>query len=324
MIAAVGSQTTTAPAAIATCRPASSARHRIVALVGPTGVGKTALSIELARRLHAEIVSADSRQVYRRLDIGSAKPTRAQRAAVPHHLIDVVDPQEWFDCAQFRRLAVAAIAAIQARHRRVLLVGGTGLYVRALLEGVYPGPARDPELRARLARDEAATPGILHRRLQVVDAVTAARLHPHDRVRLIRALEVFERTGRPISVWQSEHGFRQHDFDVRLLGLWRPRAELYARIGARCQAMVAEGLVEEVTGLYASGLDADLPVLRSPGYREIGEYVRGRCTLAGAIARMVQATRRLAKRQLTWFRADPRVVWCPPDVSVLAREAEVV
>lgn len=294
---------------------------RIIALVGPTGAGKTDLGIELARHFGAEIINADSRQVYRRLDIGSAKPTREQRAAVAHHLLDLVEPDAFFDCAHFRRLALAAIADIARRGKRVLVVGGTGLYVKVLVHGLFDGPPRDSGLRARFLDEEKAAPGSLHQRLSAVDPTAAARLHPHDHMRVIRALEVYERTGRPISAWQSAHGFTHRDVDARVLGVWVPRPELYARIEARCHAMLRDGLVDEVRHLYASGLDPNLPALRSPGYREIGEHVRGVCDLSTAIARMAQATRRLAKRQLTWFRGDPEVVWCAPEFSLLAREA---
>jgi tRNA dimethylallyltransferase len=290
---------------------------RIVAIVGPTGSGKTELSLELATRWNAEIVNADSRQIYRRLDIGSAKPTAAQRARVPHHLLDIVGPDEPFDCARYRQLGLEAIADVARRGKRVLLVGGTGLYIKVLLRGVFAGPSRDPALRARLEQHEAAEPGSLHRQLSAVDPITAARRHPHDHLRVIRALEVWELTGKPISAWQAEHAFAEAPFETLLLGLSLPRAELYARITARCAAMVRDGLVDELRGLYASGLDPALPALRSLGYREIGEYVRGACDLPTALERMAHATRRFAKRQLTWFRADPHVVWRPPVASEL-------
>ena len=290
---------------------------RVVALVGPTGAGKTEISLELAQRWNAEIVNADSRQIYRHLDIGSAKPTAAQRALVPHHVLDVVEPDEVFDCARYRELALAAINDITRRGKRVLLVGGTGLYVKVLLRGVFAGPSRDAALRARLAGQEAAEAGSLHRQLIAVDPISAARLHPHDHLRIIRALEVWQLTGKSISVWQAEHAFAEAPFEALLLGLTVPRAELYARITARCAAMVRDGLVEEVRALYASGFEPALPSLRSLGYREIGEYVRGECDLPAALARMAQATRRFAKRQLTWFRADPHVVWCAPEVEAV-------
>lgn len=287
----------------------------LIAIVGPTASGKTALSLELARRLDAEIVGADSRQVYRRLDIGSAKPTAAQRAAVPHHLIDVADPDEDFDCARFRALAQAAIDDIRARGRRVIVVGGTGLYVKVLRHGLFPGPPRDETLRARLAAEEQAEPGTLHRRLLAVDPASAARLHPRDRVRLVRALEVHELSGRPISEWQAEHRFSGGGLAMRVLGLEVARAELARRIDARCRAMIEQGLVAEVEGLLASGLDPALPALRSPGYAELGDFVRGLCSLEQARERMAQATRRLAKRQMTWFRGHPPDAVVPADVE---------
>lgn len=303
--------------------PYPSAMTRVVALVGPTGAGKTDLGIALATRLDAEIVNADSRQVYRRLDIGSAKPTPEQRRVVPHHVIDVVDPDASFDCAQFRRLAIDAIADITRRGKRVLIVGGTGLYLKVLLHGLFAGPARDPAVRAQLLREEEAAPGSLHRRLAAVDPAAAARLHAHDHVRVVRALEVHAITGRPISAWQAEHRFGQQTINARVLGLELPRPTLYARINARCDAMISAGLIDEVRRLYAAGFAPDLPALCSPGYREIGEFVRGLCDLPTAVARMAQATRQLAKRQMTWFRGNPLVRWCAPDLPLVQRAAEV-
>lgn len=299
------------------CRP-----PRIVAILGPTAVGKSAVALAVAAALDAEIVNADSRQVYRGLDIGSAKPTAAEQARVRHHLIDVVAPDEHFDCARFRELAGAAIADIAARGKRVLLVGGTGLYVKAVVRGLVPVPGRDPAVRARLTAAEAAAPGSLHARLTTVDPPLAARLHPHDVVRQVRALEVYELSGRPLSSWQSAHGFQGGDVEALLLGLTLPRAELYARIAVRCEAMIRDGLVEEVRRLFAAGYDAALPALRSPGYREIGAYVRGECDLATARDHMAQATRRLAKRQMTWCRGMAGLRWTSPEAEDVIRRAD--
>ena len=281
----------------------------IIAIVGPTGTGKTDLALALAERIDAEIVNADSRQVYRGLDIGSAKPTAAERARVPHHLFDVVDPDESFDCARYRDLARAMLADIESRGRNAVLVGGTGLYLKVLRHGLFAGPRRDAELRGRLEALEVAEPGALHARLARVDPDAARRLHPHDRVRLIRALEVCELTGRPMSAWQAEHGFRAAEIDCRMIGLALERKALYARIDARCRRMIDEGLVDELRGLYERGYSSDVPALGSIGYREIGRYVRGECDLDAAVADMARATRHFAKRQLTWFRADPTVEW---------------
>jgi len=288
------------------------ARPRIVALVGPTASGKTELGVALAERFDAEIVSADSRQVYRRLDIGSAKPTGEQRARARHHLIDVAEPSEPFDCARYRQLAMAAIRDITGRGKRVLVVGGTGLYVKVLLRGVFAGPSRDPDLRAALDLEERSAPGALHRRLVDVDPAAARRLHPNDQARLIRAIEVYELTGKPISVWQEEHRFQQRDLDTLTLAPSIARAELYARINARCEEMLAGGLIEEVRQLLTAGIPSSAPALQSPGYREVVEHVAGVYDLATAAALMAQATRRLAKRQLTWLRGDAEVMWLAP------------
>jgi tRNA dimethylallyltransferase len=281
----------------------------ILALVGPTGTGKTALALRIAERLDAEIVNCDSRQVYRYLDIGTAKPSADERRAVPHHLFDVVDPDERFDCARYRERARAAIADIRARGRRIVLVGGTGLYLKVLRYGLAPAPPRDAALRRRLQDLEDAEPGALHRRLARRDPAAAERLHPHDRVRLIRALEVCELTGTTLSARQAAHGFRAAELECRVIGLAMERAALHARLDARCRAMVDNGLVDEVRALWQRGFGPELTPLQSIGYREIGAHLRGECDLERALADMQRATRRFAKRQRTWFRADPSVQW---------------
>ncbi len=301
-----------------------SAPVRVVAVVGPTAVGKSALALALAERLGAEIVSADSRQLYRGLDVGTAKPSRAERARVPHHMIDVADPDERFDAARFRREALAAIAAATAAGRPVVVCGGTGLYVRALRRGLFRGPAAVPELRAALyERERLEGGGTLHRELAAVDPPAAARLHPNDQVRIVRALEVFRITGRPISAWQAEHAFADDDVDLLVLGCARPAKELALRIEARCDGMLELGLLDEIRTLVARGY-ADAPALASVGYREMGAHLSGALTYAAAREAFARATRRLAKRQRTWWRSDPTVEWFHPDRdgdALLARAA---
>lgn len=302
-------------------QPPSVMKPRILIVTGPTGCGKTDFGIRLAKEFKAEIVNADSRQVFRGLEVGSAKPTGEQRAAVPHHVVDVVDPDQPFDAAQFRELALAAIADILGRGRRVLVVGGTGLYIKVLRGGLFAGPPRDPAIRSRLDAEETAAPGTLYRRLSEADPEAAHKLHPNDRFRLIRALEVYELTGRPISEWQAEHAFGDSEFEFSTVALELPRKRLYERIDRRCHEMVEAGLVDEVRRLHAAGFGPDLPALQSPGYREIGEHLNGQYGLEEAIERMAQATRRLAKRQLTWLRGDAQAVWVTAETEALRRAA---
>ncbi len=304
---------TAAPAAGSVDANSVNTRPRILLLVGPTGVGKTEAALVLAERLDLEIVSADSMQVYRTMDIGTAKPTPAQRRRRPHHLLDVVDPDEEFHVARFRELALEAIQGVWARGRGVLVAGGTGLYVKALTRGLFAGPAPNPVLRAELRRSAAEQgPEALFERLRQVDPEAAARIHRRDRVRIVRALEVFHGTGRRLSQWQREHGFGDRPFDVLGLGLERPRPELYAGIDARCQRMMAEGLLDEVRGLLDGGYGPALRSMRSVGYRQAVQCLMGRLSQAEALSSMQQATRRLAKRQLTWFRAQPDLHWLHP------------
>ncbi len=286
---------------------------QLIIISGPTATGKTALAIELATRYGAEIVSADSRQVYRYLDIGTAKPTREQQAAAPHHLLDVINPDEPFDSARFRALALAAVHDTLQRGKRVLVVGGTGLYLRALTRGLFAGPPADPALRARLHEQEQNEgKGFLHRWLASVDPEAAVRLHPNDTVRLIRALEVFLVSGTPMSRWQREHGFREHPFSTLTIGLVMERETLARRIEQRCRQMVRDGLVEEVRRLWEMGYGPELLLLQTIGYTQMGKMLQGHCGLEDALARMAQETRRLAKRQLTWLRAESEVCWFAP------------
>jgi len=286
---------------------------RIVILTGPTATGKTALAIELATRYEAEIISADSRQVYRYLDIGTAKPTPAQRVAVPHHLIDVVTPDEQFDGARFRTDAKQLISEANQRGKRIFVVGGTGLYLRALTRGLFEGPAADPRLRAQLQEQERTEgKGFLHHWLSRVDPTIAGRLHPNDILRQIRALEVFLLTEIPMSRWQQEHGFRERPFPTLTMSLMCDRETLYRRIEARCRQMIRDGLVEELRQVWAMGYDPALPVFQTIGYAQIGALLQGRLGQEDALTQMATETKHLAKRQLTWLRGEPNVQWFSP------------
>jgi tRNA dimethylallyltransferase len=282
----------------------------LVVICGPTATGKTAAALALAEHYPLEVISADSRQVYRLMDIGTAKPTAAQQLQVPHHLLDVVWPDESFDAACFARLAAEAISSVLQRGRLPLVIGGTGLYLRALTEGLVEVPGADPLLRRRLIAQAGSEGNVaLHRRLAEVDPRAAARLHPNDQVRLVRALEVYELTGRPLSVWQQEHGFRQRRYRLLKIGLTTERSELYRRIDRRAAAMFAGGLLEETATLLAAGYAPQLPALQTLGYREAVRVLQGTCTAEQALGELQQATRRYAKRQLTWFRADRQLIW---------------
>jgi len=286
---------------------------QIVVIVGPTAVGKTAMVLHLAARLPVEVISCDSMQVYRYLDIGTAKPSLEEQRAVPHHLIDVVDPDEDFDAGRYRQMAAAAIANVVRRGRIPLIVGGTGLYLRALLHGLIPRAPQDPEVRARLRRLAAKHGGaFLHQRLQAVDPQAAAKIHPHDLVRLIRGLEIWETTGRPPSQLYGEHGFRRRHYRVLKIGLQRPRSELYQRIERRVEEMMAQGLLEEVEELLRRGYGPELKSMQGLGYRHMVQCLHGSWSLEVAVEKLQRDTRRYAKRQMTWFRSDSGIRWFAP------------
>lgn len=286
------------------------ARQVLVVIGGPTAVGKSRLALRLAEQAGGEIIVADSLQLIRGLDIGTAKPTPEERARVRHHLLDIVEPREPISAAEYAVKAWAAIRDIWARGRLPLVAGGAGLYIRALLGGPFPGPGADPVVRARLqAEVQAEGPEALHRRLAAADPLTAAAIRPRDRVRLIRALELLDLTGRPPSAFRHGLWGRAVTGPVLFVALDRPRDELYALIDARVEAMLARGLLEEVRRLQAQGFSlADRP-LRAIGYRHLLEHLLGHRGLPEAVGRMKHDTRRYAKRQLTWFRKEPGVEW---------------
>lgn len=295
----------------------------LTAIVGPTAVGKTALAVALAQQLGAEIVSADSRQLYRLMDLGTAKPTPAERAAAPHHLLDLCDPDEPFSLAAYQELATQAIAAIVTRGHPPLLVGGTGQYLAAVLEGwQVPRVAPQPELRASLER-AAAEHGAaaLHARLAAVDPAAATQIAPSNVRRVIRALEVYSVTGVPISAQQTRE---PPPYAIRTLWLTRPREELYARADARADAMVAAGLADEVADLRRRGYGWELPSMSSLGYIQLRPFLEGEATLAACVERLKFDTHSFIRRQEAWFRRLPGLErWAPdhPDWSALASAA---
>jgi len=295
----------------ASARPA---RIAVGFIVGPTGAGKSALAMEVAERLNCEIVNADSRQFYRGMDLGTAKPSAEDRARVPHHLIDVRQPDEALDVAEFAQLARDAIVEIAARGRNPLVVGGSGLYLRVIRGGIFPGPPASAEIRDRLAK-VAAEQGVahLHQRLRELDLEAANRIGVNDLYRIVRALEVFELTGETISAHQRRHRFADIGYDTLTVGVEVERPKLYASIDARFDAMVAGGLVAEVRTLIDAGYSPDQPPLSTIGYKQIAAYLRGEIALDAAVAQARQESRRLAKRQLTWFRREPDVVWLDPE-----------
>ncbi len=278
-------------------------------LCGPTGVGKSELALALAEAMDAEIVTVDAGQVYKGFDIGTAKPTLQERARIPHHGIDLWEPDQRSDAVLWARIADTAIVAIRARGHRPLLVGGTGFYLRALLFGVFEGPDPDPELRERLQRELEAEGGeAFHRRLREVDPKAAAKIHPNDPVRLLRALEVFEQTGTPISKHQAAHRFAEPRYHYVKLGLDRDRSYLYERINQRVEQMIERGWIDEARALLERW-GPKVPPFQLIGYRAIANHLQGELPESELIPTIQQATRNYAKRQLTWFRGESDLQW---------------
>jgi len=281
----------------------SEIQSALVVIVGPTAVGKTRLALRLAGQLGAEIVSADSRQVYRGMDIGTDKPTAEERQRVPHHLVDIVDPDEEFTLARYQDMAYAAVEDVLARGRLPLLVGGTGLYIKAVAEGwSIPRVRPNEALRTELYREAKVEGGVaLHARLRQVDPVAAEKIDPRNVRRVIRALEVYLETGRPISELQRR---RPSPYRVLQIGLTMERAALYRRIDQRVDRMIGRGLVEEVRGLVEQGCGYELPAMSGLGYRQVGCYLRGEINLEEAIRLIKRDTRRFVRQQYNWFRLD--------------------
>lgn len=280
-------------------------------IVGPTAVGKTEFGIELARRMETEIISADSMQIYRYMDIGTGKPTEAERALVPHHLIDFVHPSEPYSAGRYRKDADAVIGRLHAEGKVPIVVGGTGLYVRALTDGLFEGPEADHDLRNHF-KERVSKEGLntLYLHLKSVDPISANRIHPNDESRIIRALEVYELTGRPISELQTEHKARAGEtFRYVLYGLTTSRNRLYTRIEERVDRMLERGLDDEVRGLLKMGVPEDSVSMQGLGYKEMIPYIQGSLPLLSCVETLKRESRHFAKRQITWFRADPRIDW---------------
>jgi tRNA dimethylallyltransferase len=298
-----------------------SPKPKIIVICGPTGAGKTGFAIELARRFNGEIVGADSMQIYRFMDIGTAKPTPAEQAAAAHHLIDIVDPDQDFDAAAYALMATAGVRQIIGRGRSALVVGGTGFYIRSLLYGLFEEGPSDPMVRRRLSRQvETEGTAALHRQLKAIDPAAADRIHVNDTYRIVRALEVHALTGEPLSVFQQRHGFRKPRFDALEIGLTWPRPVLYDRINRRVETMMAQGFLDEVRQLLARGYTSDLKSMQSLGYRHLAAVIEEGVPVQDALTTLKRDHRRYAKRQLTWFRARPRVHWLNPTQTDAAAE----
>jgi len=292
---------------------------RCIAIVGPTAVGKSDLALRLAEALGGEIVSADALQVYRGFDIGTAKPTVDERLRIPHHLIDILEPSQAYSAGEFVRRAEAAIEQIHRRGRPAVVVGGSGLYLRALAAGIAALPAVDPAIREELERwrrSDGLEP--LRRELERVDSPTASRLAARDAQRILRALEVFRSSGVPLSTWISRQPFGRAGRRMIKIGLTLPRAVLYDRIAARAHAMLDSGWLNEVRGLLEGGVERSAPAFQAIGYRHLGDVVAGLASLEEAIPILIRATQQFAKRQETWFRREPGIEW--RDASSVDRE----
>ena len=285
-------------------------KPRLIIIAGPTGVGKTDIAIQLAREYSGEIISADSMQVYRYMDIGTAKPSPAERLLVRHHLIDVVDPDESFNAALFISKARNIINELRVLKKTVFVSGGTGLYIRALLGGLFDGPDANEALRASYRR-ELAQHGktYLYEKLESFDEKAARNINPQDTVRIIRALEVFETSGQSITDKQETHRFNERPYETLRIGLVRERDILFERIDRRADQMIADGFTREVQSLLDRGYDGTLKPMQSMGYKHMVHHIQGICSLQEAVRLMKRDTRHYAKRQMTWFGTDREMTW---------------
>jgi tRNA dimethylallyltransferase len=283
--------------------------HPVVAIAGPTGAGKSELALRVAEEFGGEVLNCDSLQIYRYFDVGTAKLTPAEMRGIPHHLIDILDPDEIFTAGEYARLGRAALNEISGRDRLPVVAGGTGFYLRALLEGLFRGPARDTALRERLGARERSKPGSLHRLLGRFDAVAAARIHPNDVPKVMRALEVYLLARRPVTEMFSEGRDGLAGFRILKVGLAPDRDDLYRRLDERCRRMFESGLVEEVQHILDRGFPPEAKPFESHGYRQAIQILRGELTAKEALFYAQRNTRNYAKRQMTWFRKEPDMVW---------------
>jgi tRNA dimethylallyltransferase len=291
-----------------------SQKPNIVVICGPTGIGKTATAITLAEAYNGEIVGADSMQIYREMEIGTAKPTPGEQARVRHHMVDIVPPDAPFDAAQYEKMARETVYDLHSRGKIPVVAGGTGFYIKALTRGLFDTIPTDPEVRRRLQTEAAALGGgALHQRLAACDPETARRLHPNDTYRIVRALEVFEVTGKPLSAHHRDHQFGDRPFRQVTIGLTIPREALYSRIDTRVDMMLQTGLLNEVRGLLDRGYGPELKSMQSIGYRHMTDFLLGRLPWEEAVRTMKRDTRRYAKRQMVWFKSDPEIHWLAPD-----------
>lgn len=289
-------------------------RPKVVVIAGPTASGKTSLGVELALALKGEVINADSMQVYRYMDVGTAKPTPEKQKGILHHLLNVVDPDEEFNAAIYRSMALPLVKDISSRGKICFVVGGTGLYIKSLLGGLFNCPSADQGLRESLRRESEVYGSVsLHGRLRLLDPESAGKIHPNDRARIMRALEIVHLTNQRPSDLSREHGFGDRPLSALTFCLKVDREQLYHRINERSMAMVEAGLPEETESLLKKGYSAGLKPMKSIGYRHMVKYLKGDWSLAEAIHNLQRDTRRYAKRQLTWFRADPEVTWIVPE-----------
>ena len=306
---------------------ASPVLQPLVVLVGPTAIGKSRIAIEVAQALGTEILTADSTQVYRGMNIGTDTPSEEDRRRVPHRLIDLVEPDEPFNAGEFRRQALREISRLYEKGLLPLVVGGTGLYVRALLNGLWTGPPSDRTLRRKLEEEACARGGeSMYQELGRVDPVTASRLHPRDTVKVLRALEVYRQTGVPLSKAHEAHRERATPFRALVLGLTMERAVLHQRIDQRVDVELAKGLIDETRTLLTKGYSRDLVSMKSLGYRQMAGYLEGEYSFDEAVRRLKRDTRHFAKRQMTWFRKEPGLTWVEvqPEESVRSVSQRVV